>query len=157
MNIKSSTFQNKSVIVYVCFVLFIVCLYICVCKCLLQNNNNKPNIKIIPIGGVPSSQALPGFLITAPSSVCVPEVIGVLAVWISNQKKNAKTKQHTMIHCPIRNKKAQTLVCVSDVIGVLAVWRYNKPKTKNQSGQKPLVVNGVSCWVRLKRNRRGSV
>jgi len=32
-------------------------------------------------------QALLGFLITAPPSVCVPEVIGVLAVWISNQKK----------------------------------------------------------------------
>jgi len=29
---------------------------------------------------VPSRQALPGFLITAPSSVCVPEIIGVLAV-----------------------------------------------------------------------------
>ena len=32
---------NKSVMVHVCFVLFIVCLYICVCECLLQNNNHK--------------------------------------------------------------------------------------------------------------------
>jgi len=47
----------------------------------------KQNIKIILIAGVPSSQALPGFFITAPPSVCVPDVIGVLAVWISNQKK----------------------------------------------------------------------
>jgi len=31
----------------------------------------KPNIKIILTAGVPSSQALPGFLITAPPSVCV--------------------------------------------------------------------------------------
>jgi len=31
--------------------------------------------------------ALPGFLITAPPSVCVPDVIDVRAVWISNQKK----------------------------------------------------------------------
>ena len=31
------------------------------------------------IAGVPSSQALPGFLITAPPSVCVPDVIGALA------------------------------------------------------------------------------
>jgi len=67
-------------------VLFIVCLYICVCKCQLQNNNQQ-NIETILIAGVPPSQALPGFLITAPPSVCVPDVIGVLAVWIQNQKK----------------------------------------------------------------------
>jgi len=40
------------------------------------------------ITGVPSSQALPGYLITAPPSVCVPDVIGALTVWIQNQKKN---------------------------------------------------------------------
>jgi len=39
------------------------------------------------IAGVLSSQALPGYLITAPTSVCVPDVIGALAVWIQNQKK----------------------------------------------------------------------
>jgi len=39
----------------------------------------KQNIKIILIAGVPSSQALPGFLITAPPYVCVPDVIGALA------------------------------------------------------------------------------
>ena len=48
----------------------------------------KQKIRIILIAGVPSSQALPGFLITAPPSVCVPEVIGVLAVWISNPNNN---------------------------------------------------------------------
>ena len=37
--------QNKSVVVHVCFVLFIVCLYICVCECLLQNNNHKTKHK----------------------------------------------------------------------------------------------------------------
>jgi len=36
---------------------------------------------------VPSSQALPGFLVTAPPSVCVPDVIGVIVVWIHNQTK----------------------------------------------------------------------
>jgi len=40
----------------------------------------KQNTKIILIAGVPSRQALPGFLFTATPSVCVPEVIGVLAV-----------------------------------------------------------------------------
>jgi len=39
------------------------------------------------IAGVPSSQALQGFLITAPPSVCVPTVIGALTVWIQTQKK----------------------------------------------------------------------
>jgi len=38
------------------------------------------------IAGVPSSQALPGYLITAPPSVCVLDVIGALAVWIQKQK-----------------------------------------------------------------------
>jgi len=45
----------------------------------------KPNIKIILTAGVPSSQVLPGFLITAPPSMCVSVVLGVLAVWIQNQ------------------------------------------------------------------------
>jgi len=36
-------------------------------------------------------QALPGFLITAPPCVCVPEVIGVLALWISNKKTLKKS------------------------------------------------------------------
>ena len=39
------------------------------------------------IAGVPSSQELPGFLITAPLSVCVPTLFGALAVWIQNPKK----------------------------------------------------------------------
>jgi len=47
----------------------------------------KQNMKIILIAAVPSRQALLGFLITTPSSVCVPEVIGMLVVWISTQKK----------------------------------------------------------------------
>ena len=50
----------------------------------------KQNIKIILIAGVPSSQALLGFLITAPPSVCVPDAIGVLTVWNQNQHKNQK-------------------------------------------------------------------
>jgi len=47
----------------------------------------KQNIKITQIVGMSSSQALPGFLITAPPSVCVSAVLGALAVWIQNQKK----------------------------------------------------------------------
>jgi len=47
----------------------------------------KQNIKIILIAGVPSSQALPGFLLTAPPTVCVPDVIGALARGFQTQKK----------------------------------------------------------------------
>jgi len=41
---------------------------------------------------MPSSQALPGYLITAPPPLCVPDVIGALAVWIQNQKKKEKSR-----------------------------------------------------------------
>jgi len=51
----------------------------------------KQYLKIIILAGVPSSQALPGFLITAPASVCVPDVIGMLGVWISNPKKRKQS------------------------------------------------------------------
>jgi len=56
--------------------------------------------------GVPSSQALPGYLITAPTSVCVSDVIGALAVWIQKQKQKTslpitgggkKNKRQSMI------------------------------------------------------------
>jgi len=46
------------------------------------------------IAGVPSSQALPDFLITASPPVCVPEVLGALAAWIQNQNK-IKSKSRT--------------------------------------------------------------
>jgi len=48
----------------------------------------KPKIKITLTAGVPSSQALPGFLITASPSVCFSAVLGGLAMWIQNQKQN---------------------------------------------------------------------
>jgi len=99
-NIKFIPIQNKSVIVHVCFVLYISCLYICVCKCLLQNNNHKSKHKIAE---VPSSQAFPVFLITAPPSLCVPAVLVALAVWIQNQenKKNSRCAYANKfkVHC----------------------------------------------------------
>jgi len=49
------------------------------------------------IAGVPSSQALLGYLITTPPSVCVPDVLGVLGVWIQNQKMK-KEKSHCKHH-----------------------------------------------------------
>jgi len=40
------------------------------------------------IASVPSSWALLGFPITAPPPVCVPDVIGALAVWRQHKTKN---------------------------------------------------------------------
>jgi len=48
---------------HVCFVIFIVCLYICVCKCLFQNNILVSNVHCG--SAVRFCQALLGFLITA--------------------------------------------------------------------------------------------
>ena len=60
------------------------------------------NIKTILVAGVPSSQALPGFLITAPPSVCVSAVLVSLVVWIQNQKKSKnnqpKPRSRQVIH-----------------------------------------------------------
>jgi len=39
------------------------------------------------IAGVPSSQALLGYLVTAPPSVCVPDVIGALACEFQTKPK----------------------------------------------------------------------
>jgi len=54
-----------------------------------------PHLPFIPLSimVVPSNQALRGFLITAPPSVCVPAVIGAPTVWIQNQEnKNYKNR-----------------------------------------------------------------
>ena len=50
---------------------------------------------VFSIAGMPSSQALLGFLISAPPSVLVPAVLGALAVWIYSQKKNFSCGAHT--------------------------------------------------------------
>jgi len=39
--IKFIKIQNNVFFFHVCSVLFIVCLYVCVCECLLPNNNHK--------------------------------------------------------------------------------------------------------------------
>jgi len=88
-NIWFIRIQNLSVIVHVCFVLFIICFHICVCECLFQNNNHKTKHKNNTICGSASEPVASGILYYCTSiCVCVPVVIGVLAVWISNPKKN---------------------------------------------------------------------
>jgi len=45
------------------------------------------------IAGVPSNQALLGFHITAPPSVCVSDVIGALACGFQTKKKKVLMKK----------------------------------------------------------------
>jgi len=56
----------------------------------------RTRLRFIPwtwsITGVPSSQALPGFLITAPPSVCVPDAIGVVCGFQTKPKKKIRTE-----------------------------------------------------------------
>ena len=85
------------------------------------------------IAGVPSSQALPGFLIPAPPSVGVPDVICVLAVWIPKKKIDVETGRSIRSGASGLPYYCAPLVCVSDVIELLAVWRHNKPKTKKDN------------------------
>jgi len=57
--------------------------FVCISACAnvyFKTTITKQNMRIILIAGVPSSQARMGFLVTAPSSVCVPDVIVALAV-----------------------------------------------------------------------------
>jgi len=105
---------------------------------------------------------LPGFfrcfLITASPSVCVPEVIGVLAVWISNQKKKnhmhiPQCNQICNINCgsafeptylPRFSQYSSPPVCVSAVLGTLACGYQTKKKKKEYSNkQSNLRVLGI--------------
>jgi len=89
-NIKSVPIQNKSVIIHVCLVLFIVCLYICVCECLLQNINRKTKHKNNTNRGSALEPGASGLPFYPPPLVCVSAVPVSLAGWIQNQKKKKK-------------------------------------------------------------------
>ena len=67
-DITFNPIQNKSVFVHVCFVLFIVCLFIC--ECLIQNNNhNSKHKNNVNCGSAfePGASGLPHYC----NSICV--------------------------------------------------------------------------------------
>ena len=74
----------------------------------------KQNIKIILIVGVPSSpgQALLGFLITEPPSVCVPDVIGALACGFQTNKKSKNLSQHFQSRLALKERSGRALQVV---------------------------------------------
>ena len=86
-----------------CFVLFIVCLYICVCECLFEANNHKTKHKI------------------NTTSIQHSYVQGPLREYCSIRSGASGLPYY-----------CAPLVCISAVIGLLAVWPHHKPKTKNQ-------------------------
>ena len=92
-NITFITIQNKSVLVHVCFFLFIVCSYICVSKCLLQKNNHKTKHKNNTNCGSafePGASGLPYYC----TSICVRFGCTRLASCIdSTQQKRKKPKR----------------------------------------------------------------
>ena len=96
-NITFITIQNKSVLVHVCSVLLIVCLYICICECLLQNNNHKTKHKI----NTPSNQHS---YVRGPLREC---------------RSIRSDDSGLPCYCT-------PLVCISVVIELLAVWRHIK-------------------------------
>jgi len=59
--------------------------FVLICKCIHQIDIQISGVRCR--SAVRFGQALPGFLITAPPSVCVSAVLVSLAVWIQNQKK----------------------------------------------------------------------
>jgi len=50
------------------------------------------------IAGVPLSQALPGFLITAPPSACVSDVIGALTCGFKTKKKKSNKQTQVLLY-----------------------------------------------------------
>jgi len=102
-NIQLIAIQNESVLVHVCFVLFIVCLYICVCECLLQNNNHQKK-------HINNTSSIQHSWVRGPLREC-------RSIWSG--------ASGLPYYCA-------PLVCVSDVMESLAVWRHNKPKTKHR-------------------------
>jgi len=80
---------------------------------------------------VPSSQALPGFLITAPPSVCVSAVLVSLAVWIQEKKSRQN-------HCHISRIWSCSLVLLN-----WTIWRAQLFVTERTGGYNIL----MSGWV----------
>jgi len=119
-NIKFIPIQNKSILVHVCFVLFIVCLYICVCECLLQNNNHKTKHN----NNTTSKQHL---YVRGPLLECRSTRSGASGL---------------PYYCA-------PLVCISVVIELLAVWRHNKPKIRKKEIQLNLLAEKISRFSEL--------
>jgi len=110
----------------------------------IQNHKKKKKdymcmrLPLIPwsIAGMPSSRALPGYLITAPAPECIPFVIGALPEWIqTQQKQNKKCKER---------KEQYSVSCCGNPAECLRAGRFRAT---------PLLhTNCVRCWCNLRAN-----
>ena len=126
---------NPNLIYYdhLCFVLSLVCLYICVCECLLPNNNHRKKYQKntnCRSAFEPGASGLPYHC----ASICVRSCCNWRASSVDSKpkKKRKKAKGSSRASACRLPYYCAPLVCISVVIELLAVWRHNKPKTKNQ-------------------------
>jgi len=130
-NIKSVPIQNKSVIIHVCLVLFIVCLYICVCECLLQNINRKTKHKNNTNRGSalePGASGLPYYC----TSICVCFGCTRLASCVdSKPKKQKKSLGH---NAPPPQKNSPNMAP-----------RHPSPHSHTHSSPRDTLVQHVTC------------
>ena len=142
--------QTESTTLDLCFVLFLVCLYVCVCKCLPQNNmrmytsNQYSNIRgplreycLIQTG----ASGLPYYC----TSICARFCCTCLASCVDSKTKIKKTsnKIHVSeVHWGSAVRFSQSLlgflitappsVYISAVLVSLAVWIQNQKKRSEQ-------------------------
>jgi len=125
--------------IHLCFVLFLVCLYVCVCEYLLHNmrifTSNPSQYSYIwgPLQEYRSIRSgASGLPYYCTPLVCISTVIELLPVWRYNKPK---TKNHCgstfepgasglLYYCT-------SPVCVPAVLGALTVWRQNNKMKKN--------------------------
>jgi len=112
------------------------------------------------IAGVPSSQALPGFLITAPPPVLILAVLGALAVWIHNQKsKKTLTQGPTLAFwAKAERDKSKSwqvalvkLTChprLRSLFKSIDKWQLVKPTCQVNSKGGPPQITSASCPTR---------
>jgi len=151
-----------------------------ICQCIRQMNIHRSGVHC-------GSAFEPGgfglhYYCTPP--VCVPAVLGVLAVWRLSKKTKTKLSiannaglSPSVFFSSFFFKKKVLLCLVVGGGGFHRSWDHctqeiflllrdlaneaertlDLPKHGTANQGLPLVVNGVSCWVRSKRKRRGSV
>jgi len=159
-NITFITIQNKSLLVHVCIVLFIVCLYICVCECLLQNNNHQTKHKnnttskehsCRSIAGVPFDSVRRFRATLLLRTTCMRRwVIELLAVWrhYKPKTKNQKPKRMAENTSEPRNwSRVELRMCV---------WKLNTQRKHKKNPDVDIWIYKTLCsfpsqWISFNR------
>jgi len=95
--------ETWSTMTHLCFDLFLVCLYVCVCECLLRNNmrtytSNQYSYVWSPLREYLLIQSgASGLPCYCAPLVCVSKVIELLTVWWHNKPKTQNQKPKTTL------------------------------------------------------------